>query len=268
MESVFRDPKQVRDLIEQGMRGKLEEGELDALEFEQLEGALEPPRGQDKGKDEPFIPRGEGGSGEARRNWNEPAKPSGEDPAIVDWAAGVEEGSKDDWHGDREDGDSQGSGKVKDKLNRLEKELAYLRAYMEDQAKAFNAVIAPLQSRVQRLEASAAPSVQLASLPTAHLRAGSRVGSKSPPRPGTRSGVGVPRAGSTASSVSRGVVEAFIARNRDYPSVGAIRRAKLNQLQSMQGLPGLQVEIQVSDWTAEGVYLALKRAHEGTQGEE
>lgn len=262
MESIFRDPKQVKALIEQGMQGKLEEGELDALEFEQLEEALEPPPNVGKKKEGQLSLKGEGGSGEKKRDWNEGAPPLTKDTTIENWAEGVVEGSKDDWHEDREDGESQESGGIRERVVRIEKELAHLKAYMEDQARAFNAMIAPLQSRVQHLEVASAPVVPLATLPSTHTRGGSRGGAKSPPRPGTKSGVGVPRVGSTSPAVSQAAVEAFVAKNRDYPSVGAIRRAKLNQLQSVQGLPGLPVEIQVSDWTVEGIYKALKQVHE------
>lgn len=264
MESVFSNPAEVKALIEKGMDDKLEEGEMDQLEFDQMIESLEEPTPKAAKPPIKFELRGEGGSGEPKIEGVKGVAERRLSEEERSWELGEEVGSKDNWEEAREGDERSGSTSLSDQVAIVRKEMEELKLYMDEQARSISAVIAPLSSRVQQLETAIAPSIPIARMGNSHTRVGSGGGQPTSPPRATKSGVGIPRLGSPGPVVSKSQVEAFYARNRNYPSLTGVRTAKLNQLQTGQGLNPKPLHIGVSDWTAEKIYQILCQAHEQT----
>lgn len=262
MDSVFSNPEKVKELIKKGMEDKLEAGELDQLEFEQLETGLRTPSKTQSYEKEALQLRGDGGSGEPKIDLFQQVDEMRKREEEESWELGEETGGKEDWQESREGGEGSEITSVSDQLAAMKKDIANLKLFVDDQAKSLNAIIVPLQSRIQRLEAKSSPSIPVASIGSLHQRQQSGGGTQSPPRPTTRSGVGVPHAGSANPVVSLSAVEAFTAKNRDYPSLKAVRDAKLHRLQVEQGLVPQLLKVGVADWNASRLYQILCDAHE------
>lgn len=267
MESIFKDPTGVKNMIEEGMKGKLKEGELDKLEFMEIEESLETPSTGLTPKVEKLTLRGEGGSGEKKMREvgdsvvTPDTTPKAQQRGEVDWEEAEEESSRGEWMGDRDQESRTTGSNAGDEVRELKGEIRNLRMWMEDQIRALNQIITPLQVRIQRMEATAAPSVPLASLERRPSKTQSIPSTSSPPRPSTRSGVGIPRLGSPPPTIQEVVVRTFLSKSKEYPSLQVVRKAKLRQLQSLCNLPSRDIDVSVSEWTLKGLTQTLKEAH-------
>jgi hypothetical protein len=262
MESVFKDPKQVKEMIVKGMQDKLDEGELEQLEFAEIEKAMEPSTAKKTTSSSKVQLRGEGGSGELKHPQIAQVPEVSPIDKVSHWEEGVEASQQGDWQEEREEEEASAATRLSDQVSQIRQELGNLRAYIEDQMGAMSAIIAPIQTRLQRLEAGQSASVPLAPLGRAHMRTQSGSASTSPPRPATKSGVGVPRLGSTGPTITKAPIETFLSRNPDYPSLAAIRKAKLRQLQATMGLSPIDLTVGVADWVVGRIYELLVKAHE------
>lgn len=256
MNSVFESPNSVKEVIEKGMAGKLQEGEIDELEFSEIESEIHksPPPAPVEVKT--FELRGDHGSGEGKK-WevgdgkDQPPSPSYEN---VSAAGGTEEGPEhDDWTSSR-DGESR-AGLTPNELaiDDLRRAIDGLRHAIDDKYQALNAVVAPLAARVQRLEAGAAMSV-----PIGH----GVLSSSSPPRQSRPNSVGMPRLGSPPPGfkISEATIAGFLSKNRSYPSIQAIRTAKLRALAALCGVTKEIPTIGPAEWTVSGLKKALTEA--------
>jgi hypothetical protein len=133
-------------------------------------------------------------------------------------------------------------------------------AYSEEQFTSMMGVLNSFGARISALELKVASSVPLASV--YHQRKDSTGGPSSPPRAHTRSGVGVPKARGHRLMVDREKVAHFACLNPSYPSLRAIRTAKIKVLCETMGLPTTPLEWKASDWTEEGIYTRLVTEHE------
>jgi hypothetical protein len=261
MESVFANPAEVKQLLEKGMRDKLEGGELDQLEFEQMEEGLRTPPKQPSPGNAFVQLRGEGGSGELGRGAmriGDEVRKTGDEGS---WELGEEVGEQGDWQESREDGDSSAITSLSDQLAAMKKDISDLKLFVDDQARSLNTIIAPLQSRIQQLEAKLAVSVPVAQVGSMHRRQSSTPQVGSPTRMATKSGIGIPRFGSPGPVASMATIEAFLSKNRNYPSLKSVREAKLNQLQVEQGFTPQTLQVGVADWNANRLYRLICEAH-------
>jgi hypothetical protein len=140
-----------------------------------------------------------------------------------------------------------------------EPSLGELKAYCEDQFAYLSSIIQALNSRIQILEHRTSTSVPLA-MTFAH---GSRADPSSPPRHArTRSGMGVPKQHQERPAPTQEGVQAFLKLNSTYPSLKAVRAAKLRTLQAQMGLPPTLLDAKVSEWSVDGLYTLLCTHHE------
>lgn len=271
---MFSNPGKVREMIEGGMKGKLEQGDLDLLEFTEFNESLDPPDRADVGPQEKkkerkseIQLRGEGGSGEPKHREVGDEGVGGEEgrgqkEEEKDWEEEEETGNKTEWTWTREEEiEGVGSNRSED-MRKMREELGDLRMYVEDQMKAINEILAPMQVQIQRLEAAIAPSVPLAQMGHRVRKSQSDGQPASPPRVMTRSGVGVPRIQSPPPTLDTTPIRVFLSKNSGYPSIRAIREAKLKQLQVSCGLVPRQIDVGVSAWTYEGLSAQIKGVHE------
>lgn len=263
MESIFSNPLKVKDLIEKGMEGKLEEGELDQIEIDALEGALTPPGKANQGEDKKLMLRSDGGSGERKASIAAPSHPQRESVYSESWEKAGEEDTSKEWTEEKDEDTTGSRGGGSESIALLRREVGELRLYVEDAVKAMGLLITPIQERIQKIEIAVSPSIPFATLPGSHHRQPSDKGKRPTSPPTTKSGVGIPYAGTPRPVVSQAMVSAFFSKNRDYPSLKAVREAKLKQLQMMQNLPPTMITVGVSEWTEAGLYTALVKEHEG-----
>jgi hypothetical protein len=266
MESVFNSPAKVRDAIRDGMKGKLADGTLSSLEFAEIEDQLDPPKPTSTHRAEPTSLKGEGGSGEpkvkplvAPESKSPPS--SKKEGAEVDWEQAEQASTRDEWSGDREEEGRETDGGIEAEVRALRTEVHDLRTYLDYQVQAINQIITPFQSRLQRLEGAASPSIPLAVMEHRRQRSSQGSPATSPPRGHTKSGVGIPKLRSGPAPINKDTIAAFLARNKEYPSLTAVRRAKLKQLQGLCQLPGADIDVGVASWNVEGLVTLLKTTH-------
>lgn len=139
-------------------------------------------------------------------------------------------------------------------------EIAELKSYCEEQFASIMSIIQPLASRIETLEREASGKIPIRGIngsPPRVTRHRSIVGME-PPALGGRKGSIVGK----KPVIDKEKVSTFARVNPVYPSMRAVRAAKLNQLQRLLGVTELPIEVKVSEWTAEGLYTLLVVKHE------
>lgn len=139
-------------------------------------------------------------------------------------------------------------------------EIAELKSYCEEQFASIMSIIQPLASRIETLEREASGKIPIRGIngsPPRVTRHRSIVGME-PPALGGRKGSIVGK----KPVIDKEKVSTFARVNPMYPSMRAVRAAKLNQLQRLLGVTELPIEVKVSEWTAEGLYTLLVVKHE------
>lgn len=259
--------QEIRRELERGEEG----GELTLAEKKDVEQALIPPTSTLRAHARPFHPRGEGGSGEMRRDiereMREKKDAFGRDLEEVRDAGGERETG---WGNPSHLEETENTSEPESSWSMIRREQDDFRGYCEANFRLINSTLVALRDRVNRLEAQNAPSIPLAQLPSSpprgHRSSPSRDrtdAAKGPVPSNSKAAEGAPteRAGGAPSRVplDLSVLERFLRANRSYPSLSGVRKAKLSALMQEAGVNKPLGDLPASEWNKEGLTKWLEK---------
>jgi len=263
MDSFLEQPGKLAVLIGSALKDVQEQGEINEQEVEHLLQAGEMPIKAPtlSGPAQVSVLRGEGGSGELSR-----PVPALEDFLVGNLSGGEEVEDPEDHHSeasfrggdvvaDEGDVSTQPSDHRTSNLSRGGVVGPSFREYCDEQFHSITSLITSLQARIEVLEMTSARAISSASAlgrPTSFTPG-------SPPRVGRPlSGGAHLGGGQTSPPINKEVVVNFFRLNAAYPSLTAVRKAKLKNLLGLLGVERRDLDMRVSEWSVEGIIRKLE----------